>query len=84
MPFGISELVWHQFPAGGKALNCWLGFIHPLARSSAPSGGCAILTNCYLPRKDIEVAVRHGQPENAIHVVGDKEVFEVLDKLVAI
>jgi hypothetical protein len=62
-----------------------LGFIYPLARSSVPSGGCAIVIDYYLLRKDIEVAVRHSQLEDAIHVVGDEEFFEdILDNLVAI
>jgi len=75
----------HQFPAGGKPPNCWLGFIHSLARSSVPSCRYAVVIDYYLPRKDIKVAVRHGQTEDAIHVVSDKEVFEdILDKLAAI
>lgn len=58
-------------------------FIHPVARSSVPSGERAIVIEYYLP-KEIEVAVRHGQPEDTIHAVGDKVFEDTLNKLVAI
>jgi hypothetical protein len=63
-----------------------LAEVHPsFARTSVPGGRCAIVINYLLPREDIEVAVRHSQPEGTIHVVGDEEVFEdILDKLWAI